>query len=151
VRDDTGWIRKGDGLLVIDRDGDGLITKATELSFLVEKADAKSSLEGLAVLDANKDGKLTAADVRFGELKVWIDANRDGVTSVGELKTLSELGISEIGVQRHGEAGLEPAAGDHRVQASRRLGRHGGRRGHCVRPEFAQDPDRGRRPGVARP
>jgi Ca2+-binding RTX toxin-like protein len=99
VRDDTGWIRKGDGLLVIDRDGDGLITKATELSFLVEKADAKSSLEGLAVLDANKDGKLTAADVRFGELKVWIDANRDGVTSVGELKTLSELGISEIGVK----------------------------------------------------
>jgi Ca2+-binding RTX toxin-like protein len=99
VRDDTGWIRKGDGLLVIDRDGDGLITKATELSFLVEKADAKSSLEGLAVLDANKDGKLTAADVRFGELKVWIDANRDGVTSVGELKTLSELGISEISVK----------------------------------------------------
>jgi Ca2+-binding RTX toxin-like protein len=99
VRDDTGWIRKGDGLLVIDRDGDGLITKATELSFLVEKADAKSSLEGLAVLDANKDGKLTAADVRFGELKVWIDANRDGVTGGGELKTLSELGISEIGVK----------------------------------------------------
>ncbi len=70
VRDDTGWIDKGQGFLVIDRDGDGLITKANELSFLAEKADARSGFEGLAVLDANKDGKLTAADVRFGELKV---------------------------------------------------------------------------------
>jgi hypothetical protein len=99
VRDDTGWIDKGDGLLVIDRDGDGLITKANELSFLAEKADAKSGFEGLATLDANKDGKLTIADVRFGELKVWVDANRDGVTDAGELKTLSDLGITEIGVR----------------------------------------------------
>jgi hypothetical protein len=37
VRDDTGWIGSGDGFLVIDRDGDGLITNATELSFLSEK------------------------------------------------------------------------------------------------------------------
>jgi Ca2+-binding RTX toxin-like protein len=99
VRDDTGWIGKGDGLLVIDRDGDGLITKANELSFLAEKADAKSGFEGLAVLDANKDGKVTAADARFGELKVWVDADRDGATDSGELKTLSDLGISEIGVR----------------------------------------------------
>ncbi len=98
IGDDTGWVGTGDGLLVIDRNGDGLITGASELSFLIEKADAKSDLEALAVLDANRDGKIDAKDARFAELKVWVDANGNGVTDAGELKTLTDLGITEISV-----------------------------------------------------
>jgi Ca2+-binding RTX toxin-like protein len=98
VLDDTGWIGKGDGLLVIDRNGDGLITSAAELSFLTEKPDAKSDLEALAVLDANKDGKLDKTDARFAEFKVWVDTNRNGKTDSGELQTLEQLGITEIGL-----------------------------------------------------
>jgi hypothetical protein len=95
-RDDTGWVGKGDGFLVIDRDNDGLITGAAELSFLSENPGARSDLEALAALDSNRDRKIDATDLRFGELKVWVDSNRNGFTDAGELKTLAELNIASI-------------------------------------------------------
>ncbi|PSJ40786.1 hypothetical protein C7I55_10850 [Sphingomonas deserti] len=95
-RDDTGWIGKGDGFLVIDRNKDGLITSASELSFLTEKPSAKSDLEALAVLDSNRDGKIDAGDARFGELKVWKDWNGNGITDAGELRTLGDQAITSI-------------------------------------------------------
>jgi hypothetical protein len=98
VADDTGWVGKGDGFLVIDRNGDGLIRGASELSFLGEKLGATSDLDALSALDSNRDGKIDAADTRFGELKVWVDADHDGVTDVGELKSLAEHGIASIGL-----------------------------------------------------
>lgn len=100
TRDDTGWHGKGDGFLVIDRDGDGRITGAAELSFLSEKEGARSDLDALAALDSNKDGKLDAADQRFGELKVWADRDGDGTTDTGELRTLAEHGIASIDLAR---------------------------------------------------
>jgi Ca2+-binding RTX toxin-like protein len=97
--DDTGWMSGGDGMLVIDRDGDGAITKATELSFLSEKEGAKNSWEGLATLDSNRDGKLDKADTRFAELKVWVDRNGDGVSQADEINSLGGLGITEISLR----------------------------------------------------
>jgi hypothetical protein len=97
IADDTGWVADRDGMLVIDRNGDGKITAASELSFLTETG-AKSAWEGLAQLDANRDGKINATDSRFTELKIWVDRNGDGITNDGELKALSELGIKEIGL-----------------------------------------------------
>lgn len=94
--DDTGWVSGGDGLLVLDKDGDGKITHASEISFLTEKDSAKSAWDGLGALDSNKDGKLNASDTQFGQLKVWKDANANGVTDAGELKTLTDLGITGI-------------------------------------------------------
>ena len=98
-RDNTGWVAKGDGFLVIDRDGDGRITTGAELSFLGEKSGASTNFEGLAILDANKDSKVTAADTRFGELKIWFDRNRNGISDDGELQSLADFGITEIGIR----------------------------------------------------
>lgn len=98
VADDTGWTGKGDGFLVIDRNNDGKITHASELSFAAEDKNARSDLEALAALDNNGDRVLNKEDARFGELKVWVDANGNGVTDIGELKTLDDLGITEIGL-----------------------------------------------------
>ena len=95
-QDDTGWVGKGDGFLVIDRDNNGLITGAAELSFLSEKPGARSDLDALSALDSNRDRKLDATDLRFGELKVWVDSNRNGFTDAGELRTLQELNIASI-------------------------------------------------------
>ena len=95
-RDDTGWIGKGDGFLVIDRDNDGLITEAAELSFAGEDANAPNNLAALAALDSNNDRVLDARDARFGELKVWVDANLNGTTDAGELRTLTDVGISSF-------------------------------------------------------
>lgn len=96
--DRTGWVGKSEGMLVLDRNGDGKITAASELSFLTEKADAKNGFDALSSLDSNKDGKLDKSDKRFGELKVWVDSNGSGTTDEGELKTLADLGIVEIGL-----------------------------------------------------
>ena len=99
IGDDTGWVSGGDGMLVIDRDGDGAITHASELSFLSEKEGAKNAWEGLAQLDSTKDGKLSVADARYGDLRVWIDRHGDGVSRADELKSLADLGITEIGLR----------------------------------------------------
>ena len=36
---------------------------------------------------------ISAADAAFNELKVWVDADSDGVSDGGELRTLADLGI----------------------------------------------------------
>jgi Ca2+-binding RTX toxin-like protein len=97
IADDTGWASDRDGMLVVDLNGDGKITAASEISFLTETG-AKSTWEGLTQFDANRDGKINATDSRFSQLKIWVDRNHDGVTNDGELKALSELGIKEIGL-----------------------------------------------------
>jgi trimeric autotransporter adhesin len=47
--------------------------------------------------DSDRDGDVDANDANFGQLRVWVDADKDGVTDAGELKTLTELGISSLG------------------------------------------------------
>jgi hypothetical protein len=103
--DDTGWTRKGDGFLVIDRDHDGRITNGSELSFLSENPSAKNSLAGLLSLDSNGDRILDKNDARLGELKVWMDSNGNGVGDEGELKSLTELGLVSIDLNPHNLGG----------------------------------------------
>jgi Ca2+-binding RTX toxin-like protein len=97
TRDDTGWISRQDGFLVVDLNGDGRITSA-ELSLLGLKADAKSGLDALAALDSDKNGSIDSKDARFGELKLWVDANGNGVTDAGELQSLADRGIASVGL-----------------------------------------------------
>ena len=52
----------------------------------------------LAELDANGDGVVDAKDASFGDLRVWVDANADGVSQSGELRTLDALGIASMDV-----------------------------------------------------
>ncbi|RDV07388.1 tandem-95 repeat protein [Sphingorhabdus pulchriflava] len=109
ILDDTGWAAGGDGFLVIDRNNDGRVNHASELSFASEDKEASSDLEALTALDSNEDGVLNASDARFGELKVWSDTDGDGVTDTGELKTLAQHGITEIAQRaqhRQGQAAV---------------------------------------------
>ena len=92
----TAWVSAGDGLLAIDDNGNGIIDNGSEL-FGSPTEDGFAVLEKL---DTNGDGKIDAQDADFGKLRVWIDANGNGVTDPGELKTLSELSIVSISLQR---------------------------------------------------
>jgi hypothetical protein len=47
-------------------------------------------------IDSNYDGKLTALDPVWDELKVWQDANGDGQADAGEVQSLAALGVSEL-------------------------------------------------------
>ena len=50
----------------------------------------------LSALDSNHDGHINAKDTDFSKLQVWVDANHDGKTDAGELKTLADLGIADL-------------------------------------------------------
>ncbi|MCP3447326.1 calcium-binding protein [Bradyrhizobium sp. CCGUVB14] len=88
----TGWVGPTTGLLVRDNNNNGIVDNITELF-------GNSSIDGftaLKALDSNNDNKITSADSGWSSLKVWVDANGDGVTDSGELQSLSALDITEI-------------------------------------------------------
>jgi hypothetical protein len=97
-----GWVGGGDGLLAMDRNGDGVINDGRELfgaaTVLADGQRAGHGFAALAAEDTNQDGVVTAADARFNDMKVWVDGNHDGQTDAGELKGLVELGITGLNV-----------------------------------------------------
>ena len=96
----TAWIDANDGLLVLDRNGDGKITNGQELfgdqTLLSNGTRATSGFEALREFDDNKDGKIDASDIVYLKLKVWQDLNRDGVSQAEEMKSLADVGIKAI-------------------------------------------------------
>ena len=99
----TGWVGPQDGLLVSDRNQDGLISDGTELfgssTALSNGTKALDGYQALAEFDTNKDGVVDQQDTDFNKLSVWMDSNSDGVTGSGELKSLTELGITKLSVK----------------------------------------------------
>lgn len=89
----TGWFSAGDGVLALDRNGDGYIGGGAEISFSQDVAGAASDLQGLVAFDSNANGFLDRDDARFGEFLIWRDANQDGVSQAGELASLDDHGI----------------------------------------------------------
>ena len=100
VKTATGWVSPDDGFLVRDLDGNGLIDTGRELfgdnTLLSDGTLAANGFEALADLDANADGVIDANDAAFAELRIWQDANSDGITQSGELLTLNQAGIASI-------------------------------------------------------
>ncbi len=100
VKTATGWVSPDDGFLVRDLDGNGLIDTGRELfgdnTLLSNGTLAANGFEALADLDANADGVIDVNDAAFAQLRIWRDANSDGVTQAGELLTLNETGIVSI-------------------------------------------------------
>ena len=92
---DEGW-------LVWDRNENGLIDDGRELfgsaTVLSTGATAANGFLALAEADKNGDGVLTAEDPAFAAIGVWLDIQRDGVSDRLELVSLSELGVTSIGV-----------------------------------------------------
>jgi Ca2+-binding RTX toxin-like protein len=102
IRTGSGWVRPDDGLLVRDLNGNGVIDTGRELfgedTVKSNGALAIQGFDALKDLDSNGDGFITSADAAFGELKVWQDANQDGISQSSELKTLGQLDITSIGL-----------------------------------------------------
>ncbi|ALR07191.1 calcium-binding protein [Xylella fastidiosa] len=96
----SGWVKSDDGLLVLDRNGNGRIDNGSELfgadTVLSNGHTAASGFAALRDLDSNADGVFSAADRRFNEVRVWRDLNQDGQSQANELFTLSNLGIASI-------------------------------------------------------
>jgi Ca2+-binding RTX toxin-like protein len=95
-RDRTGWVSSGDGILVFDRNGDGKVTDASEISFVDDKPGALSDLDGLRAFDSNGDGLFSSSDERFGEFSVWRDRDQDGAVDKREMISLTQAGVAAI-------------------------------------------------------
>ena len=99
-----------DGLLARDLNGDGAINSGAELfgsaTTLANGQAAPDGYSALNELDSNHDGVINSQDAAFTDLRVWVDANADGVTEQGELKTLAQLNISQLSLATDSHASL---------------------------------------------
>ncbi len=110
VREPIAWTRAGStaAFLVLDLDGDGAIATGAELFGMPvaaprrhKPAAGENSFTLLAAYDTpalggNGDGMISAADAVFSRLRLWVDANHDGVSQPGELVPLAVAGIESI-------------------------------------------------------
>ncbi|WP_409522853.1 calcium-binding protein [Nitrincola sp. MINF-07-Sa-05] len=112
----TGWVDASDGLLVWDRNSNGVVDNGTELfgdnTVMLNGQRAVNGFAALAEHDTNGDGVIDANDAIWSDLRIWRDQSQDGVTREGELVTLDALGITSINlsytdsdhVDQHGNA-----------------------------------------------
>ena len=97
----TQWVKADDGLLVWDRNNNGVIDDGSELfgqdtphRFLIEPVT--DGFTALRTVESHPDGEINAKDHEWKNLKVWRDLNQDGKTQKGELFSLNELGITGL-------------------------------------------------------
>ena len=91
----TSWIGKEDGLLVHDRNNNGIIDDGSEL-FGNFKNLAVNGYHALKSYDMNNDGIIDSNDEIYKHLKVWQDINGDGISQENELKTLEQANIKSL-------------------------------------------------------
>ncbi len=88
----SGWVAADDGLLVIDLNGDGIVTDHSELF-------GDLVTDGFTILsayDTNADGVIDASDTQFADLLVWQDVNQNAISEETELYSLADLDIVSI-------------------------------------------------------
>jgi hypothetical protein len=99
------WTNRSEGILALDRNGNGTIDNGAELfgnfTLLSDGTRALNGYLALAELDTwlfggNGDSVINPADSAFGSLRLWTDRNHDGLSQPEELATLSESGIRRL-------------------------------------------------------
>lgn len=118
----TGWAHPDDGLLVLDKNADGVINVGAELfgsnSSGKEGGLAKDGFEALSLYDANGDGFINAADSVWQSLQIWQDRNSDGVSQQDELTSLDTLGIASISLNATRVGAFDDSGNIHQLIAS---------------------------------
>ena len=101
----TAWIEKDDGLLALDKNGNGKIDNGSELfgnhtvsntAYGYTDPKATNGYEALKTYDINNDNVIDEKDEIFSKLKIWKDENLNGITDEGELSSLADNNIKNI-------------------------------------------------------
>lgn len=116
----TGWVGADDGLLVLDRNGNGSIDNGSEL-FGNHSGSGPGWANGFAALaefDSNLDGRIDTSDTAFASLRVWKDANSNGLTDAGELLTLQQAGVGSLSLSYTTGSVVDAQGNSHRQLGS---------------------------------
>lgn len=110
IKTGTAWVQADDGLLVWDRNGNGLIDSGRELfgdeTLLANGQKAAHGFAALSELDVGGadggagDGVFDAKDAQYASLRIWRDLNQDGISQANELQTLAEAGVASIKLEK---------------------------------------------------
>ncbi|SIP97922.1 T1SS-143 domain-containing protein [Rhizobium sp. RU33A] len=105
--DQIAWT-SDDGILAYDVDGNGQIDNGSEI-FTPDFNGGKfaSGVAALASHDTNGDGKIDSGDAAFKDLKIWVDANNNGISDEGELSSLFDNGVTSISLTTDNTGGQE--------------------------------------------
>ncbi len=167
VRSGTGWLNGDDYWVVLDRDGDGLIDDGNELfgnqTRLPDGTLARDGFAAFAPLDMNADGRVDEHDApldawqiladvdgdgfighdefrgaRFADLRLWRDANMNGISEPFEMPGLDEAGIAAIRVDATARG--QPLPGGNRLISTAQFIRADGSSGTAGALDLVREP-----------
>ena len=110
IKTGTAWAGADDGMLVWDRNANGVIDSGAEFfgdeTLLANGQKASHGFAALSDLDKGSlvnnatvgagDGVFDAKDAQYANPRIWRDMNQNGISQADELQTLADSGVKSI-------------------------------------------------------